>query len=166
MELKFISALEREPGVIAWLLSESYAALVETEPELWNSERDNWQRSDRSVFENPDTIGACTFLSQCGTNVVGFFCFDPRPQPAYGVIGHNCVLPEFRGQGLGRSQIREILRRFKEMEIGRARVSTNDHPFFIPAQRMYAACGFQEVKRVPWDRDPRQSMIHYEVEVL
>ncbi|NIA14643.1 MAG: GNAT family N-acetyltransferase [Nitrospiraceae bacterium] len=147
------------------MLNQSYAELVEAEPELWGAEKDAWSESDRDVFDHPETIGACTFLSWCGADVVGFFSFDPRPRPAYGVIGHNCVLPEFRGQGFGKNQIREIIRRFREMEIKQARVSTNDHPFFVPAQRMYTACGFREIRRVPWGRDPKQNMIHYEMAI-
>ena len=63
------------------------------------------------------------------------------------------------------SEAREILRRFKEIGIRQAKVSTNNHPFFIPAQRMYTACGFREVNRIPWDRDISQNMIHYELDL-
>lgn len=51
------------------------------------------------------------------------------------------------------------------MAIETARVSTSDHPFFVPAQRMYAACGFREVRRIRWDRDPGLRMIEYEKEI-
>jgi hypothetical protein len=30
---------------------------------------------------------------------------------------------------------------------------------------MYAACGFREVRRIPWDRDPRQRVIEYEKKI-
>ncbi|MCP4645710.1 MAG: GNAT family N-acetyltransferase [bacterium] len=165
MELRYTSPFERGPGMIDWLLNESYAALVEAEPELWESEKENWAETDRSVFENPISVGACTYLSWCGDEVAGFFSFDPRPWPDHGIIGHNCILPEYRGHGFGKEQIREALRLLKELGIRRARVSTNDHPFFVPAQRMYVGCGFREVKRVPWERDPGQNMIHYELEL-
>ena len=165
MNLRFTSPFEREPGTIASLLNQSYAELVEAEPENWQPEIENWEQSDRGVFENPKTVGACVFLSWAEAILVGFMCFDPRPRPAYGVIGHNCILPKFRNRGFGKQQINEILRRFRDIGIKSAKVSTNDHLFFIPAQRMYTACGFLEVKRVPWDRDPKQSMIHYEMEI-
>jgi GNAT superfamily N-acetyltransferase len=165
VELKYTSPLERAPGIISRLLDQSYAELVRTHPELWEPEKENWEKFDRDVFENPGTIGACTFLSWCGKNIVGFFSFDPRPGLAYGVIGHNCILPEYRNRGFGKRQIAEILRRFRQMGIGQARVSTSDHPFFVPAQKMYTAFGFVEVKRVPFDRDPKQNMIHYEMKI-
>jgi GNAT superfamily N-acetyltransferase len=125
----------------------------------------NWEETDRDVFENPGTIGACTFLSWRETDIVGFFSFNPRPQPAYGVIRHNCILPGYRNQGFGKQQIGKILQKFREIDIRRARVSTNGHPFFVPAQRMYVACGFVEVERVPWERDPKQNIIHYEIDI-
>ncbi len=165
MYLRFTSPFEREPGVVAWLLKQSYAELVASDPEHFESELENWEESDRNIFENPHTVGACTFLSWANMDLVGFLCFDPRSRPAYGVIGHNCILPPFRGQGFGKQQINEIIRRFRKAGIKQAKVSTNDHPFFVPAQHMYTACGFREVKRIPWDRDARQNMIHYEMDI-
>lgn len=161
MELTYTSSFEAKPGIIAWLLNQSYVQLVNAEPEIWGREKANWEESDRNVFKNPDTIGACTFLSWYRANILGFFSFDPRPRPAYGIVGHNCILPEYRKQGFGKQQIREVLRKLGQLGIRQARVSTNDDLFFLPAQRMYVACGFVEMKRVPWDRDQRQNIIHY-----
>lgn len=74
-----------------------------------------------------------------------------------------------RSQGtiasLLKQQIQEILLRFRKMAIKVAKVSTLDHPFFIPAKRMYAACGFREVRRIPWERDPTKRMIEYEMQI-
>jgi GNAT superfamily N-acetyltransferase len=150
MELTFTSPFEAKPGIISWFLNHCYAELVETEPEIWEAEKANWEVSDRNVFENPSTIGACTFLSWYGPAIVGFFSVDPRPRPAYGVIGHNCILPEYRRKGFGRQQVGEALRGLTRRGIRQARVSTNDHPFFLPAQRIYTACGFVEIERTPW----------------
>lgn len=166
MNLRFTSPFEEKPGIIEWLLNQSFAELVDAEPEPWKAEKENWKMSDRGVYENPGTIGACTYLSYYDNDLVGFFCFDPRPKPEYGIIGHNCILPKFRGQGFGKKQIREILRLFKIRGIRQGKVSTCDHWFFIPAQRMYTACGFIEEKRIPSDRDHNQDMIHYYINIL
>jgi ribosomal protein S18 acetylase RimI-like enzyme len=104
-------------------------------------------------------------LSFCGTDIVGFFSFDPRPQPAYGVIGHNCILPEYRNRGLGKQQIVEVLQKLRQIGLTRTLVSASSHSFFVPAQRMYIACGFVEMKRIPWERDPNQYIIHYEMNI-
>jgi GNAT superfamily N-acetyltransferase len=161
MKLRFKLPFEEKPGIIEWLLNQSYAELIDVEPDDWEAEKENWKQSDRGVFENPDTIGACTRLSYYNNDLVGFFCFDPRPKPEYGIIGHNCVLPKFRRHGFGMQQIREILQLLKVSGIRQCRVSTCDHWFFIPAQRMYTACGFIEEKRIPRNRDHNQDMIHY-----
>ena len=165
MELKHTQAFKGDPGIVAWLLNESYAELVEAEPDPWLEEKQGWLQFDLDVFNHPETIGACTFLSWCRKKIVGLYSYDLRPQPAYGVIGHNCILPEYQGRGFGKQQVREILRKFGRIGLRKARVSTGGHRFFVPAQRMYASCGFAEVRREPWDRDPRQSVIHYETAI-
>ena len=163
--LRFTDPYKRQPGIIEWLLNQSYLELVLSDPDTWAPERANWKETDINVFENPETIGRCTFLSWYKWTVVGFCCFDPRPAPIYGVVGHNCILPAYRNNGFGRMQILEVIRQFKDRGIRQARVSTNDHPYFIPAQRMYQSCGFREVARKPWETDTTQSLIYYEREI-
>ncbi len=165
MNIEFTSPLDEKRGAIASLLKRSYAALVKSAPSLWKPEEINWEQYDDDVFRQPQTIGACIFLTLAEGQTAGFASWDPRQRPQVGIIGHNCILPECRGRGLGRRQIQEILRRFCEMEIEKAKVSTNDHPFFVPAQHMYEACGFREVGRIPWNRDPKQSLIEYAKEI-
>ncbi len=166
MRLRFTSPRDQRPGVVASLLKRSYAALVESDSEHWAPEIPEWEAFDREVFEHPDTVGSCVFLSWAEDQLVGFGSYDPRQRPAVGIVGHNCILPEFRGRGFGKQQIREILRRFQVNEIRLAKVSTNDHPFFVSAQRMYAACGFHEMGRHPWDGDTSQNVIEYEKEMV
>jgi len=161
MELRFEAPRGQECGLIASLLKQSYAVLIEAEPEVWGPEVLKWERFDADVFSHPETIGAAVFLSKVGNTPVGFASYDPRGKPELGVIGHNCVLPEFRNQGVGRQQIREVLRRFRSMGIRQARVSTLDHPFFIPARHVYLGCGFREVSRHPWPTDPLRAVIEY-----
>lgn len=161
MELRFEAPRGQEPGLIASLLKQSYAVLLESEPEVWGPEGLKWERFDADVFCHPDTIGATVFLSRVGDTTVGFASYDPREKPEIGVIGHNCVLPEFRNKGLGRQQIQEVLRRFRSMGIRQARVSTLDHSFFIPARHMYLACGFREAERHAWPNEPLRTVIEY-----
>ena len=165
MNVEFTTPFDQKPGTIALLLRQAYADLVKSDPLLWEPEQANWEQYDCEVFGRPTSVGACIFLTRLDGRIVGFGSWDPRQRPYFGIVGHNCVLPEFRGRGFGKQQIQEILRRFREMAIETAKASTNDHPFFIPAQRMYTACGFREVRRIPWDRDPRQRMIEYEKEI-
>jgi len=160
MILQFKSIHNQEPGILSSLLFESYADLIESDPIHWKPEESNWNEFDRDAFGNPETVGAYVFLSWHGQELVGFASFDPRQRPLCGIIGHNCILPEFRGKGFGKQQVNEILDRFIIFGIRTAKVTTNDNPFFIPAQRMYKSCGFQEIFREPWEGDKTQSLIH------
>ena len=165
MPLRFTSPHDQPPGTILSLLLRSYAALVEAEPKCRGRVEPKWAEFDREIFAHPDTIGSCVFLSRADDELVGFGSYDPRQKPAFGIVGHNCVLPEFRGRGYGAAQVLEILRRFRELGIRKARVTTGAHPFFLPARRMYAACGFRETGRRPWDLDPAQAVIDCELDL-
>jgi len=68
--------------------------------------------------------------------------YDPRQGPERGIIGYNCVVPEHQRKGIGCLQIQEILRIFRDKGFAKACVTTGDDDFFVPAQRMYEACGF------------------------
>jgi len=162
MKITFTSVTGEKEGTVAGMLRRSYAELLATDP-IWQSERANWEQYDKNIFDNPETVGFSIFLTRVDGDIVGFASWDPRQSPEYGIIGHNCVLPEFRGRGLGKIQIAEVLRRLQVLGIRNARVSTNEHPFFLPAQRMYAACGFREVRRQTWVRNPNTTMIEYEL---
>ena len=163
--LEFVGVLGQKPGIVESLLDQSYAGLLKSDAALWEPERANWKQFDHDVFNEPETVGACIFFARMDDRLVGFASWDPRQWPRLGIIGHNCVLPEFRGRGIGKQQVREILRRFSEKMFARALVATCDHPFFVPARSMYAACGFSEARRRPWERAPRLSLIEYEMKV-
>ena len=162
--LEFSPLMNETPGVIVSLLRRSYVDLLTNESALWKGEESRWEQYDREAFQQPQTVGASLFVSRLDGVLAGFASWDPRQQPHCGVVGHNCILPEFRGRGLGAEQIREVLRRFQRRGIPMALATTCDHPFFLPAQRMYLACGFREVRRIPWDRDSRYAQIEYEKE--
>ena len=160
--MKFTPPQVQKPGTIAAILKTCYADLVASDPDLWRNETEGWERFDTDAYEDPATIGDCSFLSWIDDNLIGFASYDPRQWPAIGIIGHNGILPEYQGRGLGKQQIEEILRRFRKMGFKRAKVSTLDHVFFIPAQAMYLSCGFCETRRFPWKGSPKYRLIEYE----
>lgn len=162
MQITFTTPLAQKPGSIADLLKSSYAEIVSSAPEEWEQEISHWEEFDADVFQFPDTVGACAFLTWYDERLAGMGSYDNQQRPRFGIVGHNCILPEFRGKGFGKLQMNEILRRFTAMRILLAKVSTVDHRFFIPAQRMYLSCGFREVRRAPWDRNPELNIIEYE----
>jgi GNAT superfamily N-acetyltransferase len=163
MNINFTSPLDYDRGIIAHLLKESYRELVLSNPRLWRQEEAKWDEFDEEVFLYPDSVGNCVFLTLLERRIIGFGSYDPRHKPEYGIIGHNCILPKFRGKGYGKRQLLEILRRFQSIGIKTAKASTNSHPFFIPARRMYMSCGFMEVGRRPWDVDYFLDIIEYKM---
>ena len=135
------------PGAIYRLLLESYSDLIRDNP-AWCAEwQRNWKKYDEDIFAQPHTIGECGFITRVDGTVIGFASYDPRGQAGSALVGHNCILPAFRGKGFGTLQLRELLRVLRRRGFLKAVATTCDHVFFMPARRMYAACGFKETGR-------------------
>jgi hypothetical protein len=41
-----------------------------------------------------------------------------------------------------------IEKRLREIKFTELKVVTGDHEFFVPAQKMYLACGFQKIRTI------------------
>lgn len=159
--LSFKPLTAHKSGIIFNLLKESYGELAKIKPEYISEWGKDWIEFDNEIFQYSNTVGVCGFISYLDIETVGFASYDPRKYPI-GIIGHNCILPQFRGNGYGKQQINEILKRFRNMNFRKAIVSTNEYEFFYPAQRMYLACGFSEKRRF-FEGNIRDSMmIEYE----
>jgi GNAT superfamily N-acetyltransferase len=163
--VEFTPAAAHKPGTIATILARSYEPLIADGQLSAIFPSTKWPAFDGYVFDNLDTFGRSVFVSCLDSRVIGFASWDPRGGPACGVIGHNCVLPEQRGKGYGKLQIQEILRRFRADNFRQAIVTTGDDPFFLPAQRMYQACGFVEAVRFPHGPDYTYGTIRYELDL-
>jgi GNAT superfamily N-acetyltransferase len=157
--LKFESITKHQRGLIAELLLHGFAGVMD------NALHDKIKEFDKEVFEKPDTVGACVFISTLNGNSVGMASWDPRQWPELGIIGYNCILPEFQNRSFGKAQIKEILDRLKQKGFKKACVRTGEHPFFTSAQKMYAACGFNEIKRHPTGDQPGYGTIDYDIEL-
>jgi len=143
-----------EKGIVFELLWRSFKPLMNPEFET------KLKQYDKEVFEHTQTVGACIFLTRYENQLIGMASWDPRQFPR-AIVGNNCVLPEFQGKGFGKQQMVELLRRLRTYDFVEATVTTGDHPFFIPAQKMYLSCGFQEVRRYNEGGDPRYGSIEY-----
>jgi GNAT superfamily N-acetyltransferase len=143
-QVDFTPLSELPSGLLAGMLTESYAALLQELPELETIElRRSWLEFDAAVQRDRQTVGACGFITRVEGSVVGFASWDPRGWPEVGRVGHNCILPSYQGHGYGSCQIQEILRRFRTKEFVQAQARTGEHAFFAPARRMYLSCGFR-----------------------
>ena len=158
------------PGDVERLLGESYEALT-TEFKDVDPSHFDWGKFDRDVFEQPDTVGACTFITCVDGKPIGLGSFDPRPRnpgqrPELGVVGHNCILPSYRGRGYGKLQMLEIVGRLGELGVRTATATTGEHPFFVAAQKMYLACGFHVVQRSEANQDRPFAVIEYQKQLV
>jgi GNAT superfamily N-acetyltransferase len=151
-------------GLLAALLMDSYRPLFE-QHRGWEDLPQSFRQFDAEVFQNLETLGRCVFLTCLDGQFAGFGSFDPRQTPCTAVIGHNCILPRFQNRGLGKAQVLEILNRLKERSIQKATVTTSEHPFFLPARRMYLSCGFTKVRRFTAGADKRYGLISLEREI-
>jgi GNAT superfamily N-acetyltransferase len=163
--LRFEAVTPEDVGRIGALLTEGYQELLSMGDDFWLQERESWMQFDAEVFENLSTIGQCVFLTRLGTEIIGFSSFDPRPGPSFGILGHNCIRPPYRGQGFGKCQVYETLSRLRMRSIRKAIVSTGEHPFFVPAQKMYLSCGFHEMRRRSANSRMGFRVIEYELAV-
>jgi GNAT superfamily N-acetyltransferase len=125
----------------------------------------DWRRYDAAVHDEVDTVGAAGFLTSVAGEIIGFASWDPRGWPDVGQIGHHCILPGHRRRGYGRRQIEEVMRFFGGNGFRLARVRTDEHHFFIPARRLYEACGFRIVRREPGTLLDECMTVVYELEL-
>jgi Acetyltransferase (GNAT) family. len=139
-----------EQGLIQKLLKDSYKNLFQYFPDEKQRLYDQWEREDKEAFNNPDTIGRHVLFTCINDNPVGYFSWDDRQYPL-GIVGQNCILPDYQGQGLGKRQIELIIKIFQQRKFNEIRAITGDHEFFITAQKMYLMCGFRELRKTRGD---------------
>lgn len=164
--IEFTSFHQHSKGLLVSLLSHSYADYFQYDPECKEVWQKDWEAYDRDAFQYPDTVGACGFVTSLEGRAVGFASWDPRQLPDIGIIGHNCILPAFRGNSYGKRQIAKVLDILKERGCRTACVTTGEHLFFRPAQRMYLSCGFREVKRSSAHPHSEFGTIDYELSLI
>lgn len=122
---------------------------------------EQWNEYDSEVFDFPDTVGRCGFFTELEGDVIGFISWDPRTRP-YAIIGHNCILPQYRNHGYGLLQVLEVLQLLQKQDFDFVRVSTKRDPYFKTARKMYESAGFHEC--VPY-RNDGENMIYYEAKL-
>ncbi|MFX1364144.1 MAG: GNAT family N-acetyltransferase [Promethearchaeota archaeon] len=157
-KIKFQPISEFNPGTICNILNQSYVGSP------YENEKHIWADFDNESYNNPQTVGRCVFISIMSNKIIGLTSYDPRQKPL-GIIGHNCILPKYRRNGYGKEQILEIIRILKMKGFIELKVTTDEHPFFIPAQKMYLSCGFKEVSRRQNNELSEYKYIEYRQEI-
>lgn len=140
IEYKKLNEFERD--TIYNLLKQAYSfdeRFEKTFGESWKSEADDF------FSDNPHIAEICVFITTLNDEPIGAVMWDPRKIPEEAEIGHNCIIPKYKGLGYGKEQMQEAINRILEQGTKKITVSTNIGLF--PAQQMYEAVGFQEVRR-------------------
>lgn len=103
-----------------------------------------WKEYDDFFYSNLENIAdKFGFITVLNGIPIGHISWDPRNKPDYIQIGHNCILSNFKGNGYGKLQLQEAIRRIKEYGIKRIIVTTNE--FTIAAQKNYESVGFKKI---------------------
>lgn len=106
----------------------------------WNS---MWQEYDNFFYSNLAIADSCGFITVVDGVAVGHISWDPRNRPDYVIIGHNCILSQFKGRGYGKLQLQEAITRIKEYDVKKIIVTTNE--ITIPAKKNYESVGFKRI---------------------
>lgn len=162
--LTFNSIFSYKEGYLFEILNKSYSELLNKDIKDKIKYVENWKQFDRDSFNQPQ-IGKCVLITCLNYIPIGFASYDPRHFPNFGIIGHNCILPEYRNQGYGKLQIENLLKIFTNNRCRKAKVSTGEIEFFLPAQKMYKNLGFKEVRKY-YDKIRSYNVIEYEKDLL
>jgi hypothetical protein len=82
LPLVFEPAIRFAPGELLDIIARSYAELILGEPGIWDGERRNWEDFDRGVFDYPETVGSCAFVSRLGGEVAGLASYASSARTA------------------------------------------------------------------------------------
>ena len=108
--------------------------------EYWN---DDWLEYDEFFYSDIEVLDKYGFVTVLDGKPIGHISWDPRNRPDHVIIGHNCILSQYKGNGYGKIQLNEAIRRIKEYGVKKIVVTTNEITF--PAQKNYESIGFVKV---------------------
>lgn len=140
-EFRFVSMACFPRGTLKNQLADAYSFDQRWE-NLFSAQ---WSEYDDFFFDNGKILETCGFVTCLGDIPIGHISWDPRNAPKCVIIGHNCILTEYKGNGYGKRQLAEAVRRIKErLNPEKIIVSTNDN---LIAKHNYESVGFRLVKK-------------------
>ena len=159
MNIKFRKITEFPRGTLATLLIDGYSFEPKFE-EYWLSQ---WQEFDNFFYDNPHIAESCGFMTVLNGEPIGFVTWHPSMALKSAEIGHNCISTEYKGNGYGKFQMREAVRRIIEQGATKITVCTNER--LIAAQRAYESVGFKFIEKSEEPNCPEfaGNRIHYEL---
>ena len=161
MDIEFRKITEFPRGTLAALLRDGYSF----EPRFEGYWLSQWQEFDDFFYDNPHIAECSGFMTVLEEKPIGFVSWNPTKLPESAEIGHNCIASKYKGNGYGKRQMREAVRRIKEQGANKIIVWTNER--LLPAQRTYESAGFQFVEKSEETICPEYAgqRMHYEIVV-
>lgn len=137
MALTFECVTDYPRGTLYRLLADAYA-YDPRNAACWDAQ---WREFDDFFYNNPHIAAQYGFITALDGEPIGMISWDPRHSPAYVEIGHNCIVQKHKGNGYGKLQLTEALRRIKAYPgLRKIIVETNSN---LIAPRNYQSAGFK-----------------------
>lgn len=157
IEFQNINSFPR--GTLKNMLIDAYSF----EPRFERDWHVQWQEFDDFFYDNPKIAETCGFITTSGGVPIGFVTWNPTNLPVSVEIGHNCILSKYKGNGYGKAQMIEAVKRITKLKPDKIVVWTND--ICVPAQFTYTKAGFHFVGKSAETYHPEYSgqRIHYEI---
>lgn len=142
MNLEFKSFNDFSRGILYKQLVDGYSF-----ERKWQEHFDNdWKVYDDFIYDNLRFTNLCGFITILDGEPIGHISWDPRNLPQFVGIGHNCISAKYKGNGYGKKQLQEAVRRITQYEgLQKIIVTTNEK--LVPAQHNYESVGFQLSQR-------------------
>ena len=109
MNIEFKSFNNYKKGILYNQLIDSYSFNSK-----WQEQFDNeWKDYDEFIYNNLKFTNDCGFITILNGKPIGHISWDPRNLLEYVQIGHNCIVTKYKGNGYGKMQLEEAIKRIK-----------------------------------------------------
>ena len=115
MDIEFRKITEFPRGTLAILLKDGYSF----EPRFEGYWQSQWKEFDDFFYDNPRIAEFSGFMTVLDGEPIGFVSWNPTNLPESTEVGHNCIATKYKGNGYGKLQMQEAVRRIKQQGAGR-----------------------------------------------
>lgn len=159
MDIEFRKITEFPRGTLLNLLREGYSFEHRFERDCLTQ----WEEFDNFFYDNPHIAEFSGFMTVLGDIPIGFVSWNPTNIPVSAEIGHNCIALKYKGNGYGKRQMQEAVRRIIAQGAKKIVVTTNE--ILVPAQHTYESAGFKFVNKSeePYNAEYAGMRINYEM---
>lgn len=159
MDIEFRKITEFPRGTLTKLLVDGYSF----EPRFERDCLKQWKEFDDFFYDNPCIAEFSGFMTVLGDVPIGFVSWNPTNIPVSAEIGHNCIAVKYKGNGYGKLQMQEAVKRIIAQGATKIIVTTNE--ILLPAQRTYESVGFKFVNKCeePNNAEYAGMRINYEI---